>query len=68
MLNQKRLVEELRKARLALGLSQEELARRIGTKQPSINQMEKGKRPLTFSMLERLAPILGERFRPHLDI
>lgn len=49
----------LREARLAAGLSQEELAERTGTSQPQINKLETGKRKMTLDWAVKLARPLG---------
>ena len=48
----------LRSRRLALGLSQAQVAERAGFKQQHYSQLERGVRPLTTRMMERLAPAL----------
>lgn len=45
----------MRSRRLALGLSQAQLAQRAGFKQQHYSQLERGIRPLTTTMIERLA-------------
>lgn len=49
-------------ARLAAGLTQAELAGRIGTKQPAIARLESGAMPPSLDMLKRLARALNVRF------
>jgi SOS-response transcriptional repressor LexA len=49
--------------RTKAGLSQEELAQRIGTTNQQIGRLESGKRKLSPDWMERLAPALG--IRPH---
>ena len=66
--NQKHLRDSLKKARLEKGFSQEELAGLLHTHQVCISQLENGRRPLSYAMLDRLADILGESFRPKLDL
>lgn len=51
--------ESLRIARIAAGLSQRELSRRVPTSQSIIHDLEHGKRTPTFGMLGRIAPVLG---------
>jgi transcriptional regulator with XRE-family HTH domain len=58
---------ELKKARLELGLTQKALAERLGTTQSVVAALETGYRRLSFGMLSRLADILGEHFRPHIN-
>ena len=50
-------------ARLAAGLSQAELAERVGTKQPAIARLESGSSEPSLAMLKRLAKALNVSFR-----
>lgn len=59
-----RLAELFYDARTGAGLTQTELARRMGTTQPTIARIEGGGRMPTLDMLERLATAVGQ----HLDI
>ncbi|MEV6361555.1 helix-turn-helix domain-containing protein [Nocardia asteroides] len=59
-----RLAELFYEARTAAGLTQAELARRMGTTQPTIARIEGGGRVPTMDMLERLATAVGQ----HLEI
>jgi transcriptional regulator with XRE-family HTH domain len=52
------VAEQVRKLRTALGLSQEELAQRVGTTQPMIARLEAGGQPPSLRTLERLAEAL----------
>lgn len=56
-----RLAELFYEARTAAGLTQAELARRMGTTQPTIARIEGGGRMPTMDMLERLATAFGQR-------
>lgn len=51
-------MNELRKIREKLGLTQSELAQMVGTSQPQILRLEKSTRKLTKEWAERLAPAL----------
>jgi ribosome-binding protein aMBF1 (putative translation factor) len=53
---------ELIQARLAAGLTQQQLAQRIGTKQSSISRLESGTAEPSFDMLRRLAAALNVSF------
>lgn len=53
----------LLRARLAAGLTQEELAQRMGTKQGVIARLESGKVKPSTRTLERLAAATGTRLR-----
>ncbi len=55
------LASELVRRRLAAGLTQRELADASGVSQPNIAAYERGRRPLTDSMAERLEPHLAVR-------
>lgn len=44
--------------RAELGLSQDELARRMGTTAPVISRIESGQHAMSSSTLQRLAPVL----------
>jgi ribosome-binding protein aMBF1 (putative translation factor) len=50
------------RARVAAGLTQAELAQRIGTKQSSIAQLEAGSARPSFDMLQRLSAALNVSF------
>lgn len=50
--------EKLRAARMAAGLTQVELAERMGCKQKDISRWENG-RPMTVETLKKLAKSLG---------
>jgi transcriptional regulator with XRE-family HTH domain len=52
------VADQVRNLRIALGLSQEELARRVGTTQPMIARLEAGGHPPSLRTLERLAEAL----------
>jgi ribosome-binding protein aMBF1 (putative translation factor) len=50
------------KHRAALGLSQEELAQRVGTSYSAISRIESGRHRTSIDTLQRLAGALGLRF------
>lgn len=50
------------KHRAALGLSQEELAQRVGTSYSAISRIESGRHKTSVDTLQRLAGALGLRF------
>jgi DNA-binding Xre family transcriptional regulator len=50
---------EIRDARVQKGLSQKQLALRIGMKQPDISRIEEGKKNITLFTLTRLCKVLG---------
>lgn len=60
------LVRTLIKKRLAAGLSQSELAKRIGTKQSAISRLESGAYNPTVGMLRKIARALGTDVRVSL--
>lgn len=55
------LVRSLISARLKKNLSQKELAKRIGTKQPVISRLENMESYPTLSLLERISRALGTK-------
>jgi len=50
---------KIRDARIQKGLSQKQLALRIGMKQPDISRIEEGKKNITLFTLTRLCKVLG---------
>ena len=55
------LVKALYKARHEAGLTQKELADRLGTNQSYIAALERGRKNITFSMLARYAAACGKK-------
>lgn len=55
------LVEQLTHARLAADLTQEQLARRIGSTQAHLSQVESGKADPRLSLIESYARAVGAR-------
>ena len=55
------LASSLIERRLAKGLSQRQLANRIGTKQPVISRLESGESKPTLSLLKRVADALDAK-------
>lgn len=55
------LIEMMYKARQDAGLTQKEIAERLGTKQAYISALEKGKKNITFSTLTRYARACGKK-------
>ena len=53
------LAERVRQARERLGITQAELASRIGSTQPAIARLEAGGNTPSFDMLRRIAAALG---------
>ncbi len=51
--------DKIRKRREALGLSQGELAKKVGVSQPMINQIEWGRKSPTMKLGTRIADALG---------
>lgn len=62
-----RLAELCYEARTGTGLTQTELAQRMGTTQPTIARIEGGGRMPTIDMLERLAKAVGQRLEISLS-
>jgi ribosome-binding protein aMBF1 (putative translation factor) len=50
------------KHRAALGISQQELARRVGTSHSAISRLESGRHKTSVATLQRVAEALGLRF------
>lgn len=55
------LVSQLIKARVEKGLTQKQLARRVGTRQSAIARVESGRSNLSIGFLEKLTNALGSR-------
>jgi transcriptional regulator with XRE-family HTH domain len=64
---QRAVGRNLRAHRLALGLSQEDLAERLGVHRTYMGGIERGERNLTLKSLERLAGCMGVDPRAMLD-
>jgi ribosome-binding protein aMBF1 (putative translation factor) len=62
------LAETVYHAREAVGLTQTELARRMGTTQSAIAAIEAGARTPTVDLLERLARACGRRLTITIDV
>lgn len=56
-----KLISQLIEARVKKGLTQEELARRIGTKQSSIARLESGQVNLSIGFLEKIVAATDSR-------
>jgi len=52
--------------RLREGLTQEQLARRLGIKRTNLSEMENGKRPIGKNMAKRLAEVLKTNYKVFL--
>lgn len=57
------LVEMIIKKRITKGLTQKELARRVGTKQSAISRLESGKYNPSLSFLQKVADALDTRLK-----
>lgn len=55
----RRFGDMIREGRIAKGLSQRQLALRVGMKQPDISRIEEGKKNVTLFTLTRLCQVLG---------
>lgn len=55
------LISQLIEARIKRGLTQEELARKIGTRQSAIARLESGNANPTIAFLEKIAQAIGSR-------
>src|SRR6478672_4178564 len=61
------MVEDLVSRRLELGLSQTEVAARMGTSQSAVARLESGEADIRLSTLERYAAALGQRLDFRLE-
>lgn len=61
------LAGELAERRVALGLSQTEVAARMGTSQSAVARLEAGDIDIRLSTLERYAAALGQRLEIRLE-
>jgi DNA-binding XRE family transcriptional regulator len=57
---------QIARLRIQRGLTQEELAKMIGTRQPSIARLENGSSVPSLSFLERIANALDARIELHV--
>lgn len=62
------LISQLIEVRLKSGLTQEQLAKKIGTKQSAIARIESGRTNPTISLLEKLAEATGTRLIVRLKV
>lgn len=62
------IITLLIKRRLERGLSQEELAEKIGTKQSSISRFESGTYNPTLDFLQKVAECLGSRLKISIGV
>lgn len=53
------LGEAIRKARLAQGLTQEDLGKRLGVQRAQISRLEKGRTPISLQTMSRVFQALG---------
>ena len=58
-MNDFEIAKEVVRARIAKGLTQEELAKRVGTQQPSIARLESGSYTPSFKLLRAVADALN---------
>lgn len=61
------IAERLRNRRVALGLSQRDLAERLGTVQSAVSAWEAGVPGIRVNSLERWCAVLGLRVRMYAD-
>ncbi len=60
------LISELMSARMKKGLTQEQLAKQMGTKQSAIARFESGNTNPSLSFLEKVASAMGYKLSMHL--
>lgn len=57
----KNIYQQVKEIRMALGFTQDELARRCGLKQEAISRFEKGEKGATITTLIAIATALGKK-------
>jgi len=57
------LISELIKIRIKKGLTQEKLAKQIGTKQSAIARLESGKENISIDSLEKISHAMGAKIK-----
>lgn len=57
------LISALIEARIKKGLTQEKIARKIGTKQSAIARFESGSTNPTYDFLEKIASVVGAKIK-----
>ncbi|OGH39147.1 MAG: transcriptional regulator [Candidatus Levybacteria bacterium RIFCSPLOWO2_01_FULL_38_21] len=60
------VISEFIKARLKKGMTQKDVADKIGTKQSAVARLEAGNSNPTIGFLEKIASVLGTRLTIHL--
>lgn len=61
MFSRMKVIEEMYKARHEAGLTQKEIAERMGTKQAYIADLERGRKNITFATLAKYAAACGKK-------
>lgn len=64
----RRIAQQIYDARKRAGVSQPELARRLGTSQAAISRMEAGQQNMTIDTIENVARALGGRFEASIVV
>lgn len=62
----RRVARQIHAARKKAGISQPELARRLGTSQAAVSRMEAGAQNMTIDIIENIARALGGRFESQI--
>jgi transcriptional regulator with XRE-family HTH domain len=57
---------QVARMRIMMGMSQEDLAKRVGTQQPAIARLESGARPPSLAFLKRVAVAMGASVEVYL--
>ena len=57
------LVSQLIRVRLKKGMSQKELAKKVGTKQSAIARLESGKENISIDSLEKISHAMGAKIK-----
>lgn len=60
------IIEQILKKRIAKGMSQKQLAEKVGTKQSAIARLENGKANPSLAFLEKISKALGGKLKVSL--
>ncbi len=61
------IISELISARIKNGITQQELAEKMGTKQSAIARLESGNLNPSLALLEKAATVMGYKLKVHLQ-
>ncbi|MBI2844624.1 MAG: helix-turn-helix transcriptional regulator [Armatimonadetes bacterium] len=57
------IARQIIRARLKMGMTQKQLAEKVGTRQSNISRLESGEQNMSIGMLKKVAKGLGKRLR-----